>query len=76
MRRRRGAEEQRCDKAVVIGSVDVVVGERMIRSHEELNVYQLAFEAAMKIFEHQDPFVQILRKLGAREDMKLVLLIV
>jgi four helix bundle protein len=31
--------------------VAVVEGETMIRSHEELNVYQLAFEAAMKIFE-------------------------
>jgi four helix bundle protein len=35
----------------VIGCVAVVEGETMIRSHEELNVYQLAFEAAMKIFE-------------------------
>lgn len=37
--------------AVVIGCVDVVVGGTMIRSHEELLVYQLAFAASMKIFE-------------------------
>jgi four helix bundle protein len=34
----------------------VVEGEPMIRSHEELNVYQLSFEAAMKIFEVSKAF--------------------
>ncbi len=38
-RRSRGAEERRCR------------GAGVIRSHEELDVYKLAFEAAMRIFE-------------------------
>jgi four helix bundle protein len=47
LKRGRGAEEQRSGGAGERRSG----GDRVIQSHEELDVYQMAFKTAMRIFE-------------------------